>query len=68
MGWQSLRLNRYFLKCYWHWHQLDLIIVRQAALKSVLHTRSYHSADCDELLRQCWEEGSVPKKCVMPGY
>ena len=30
-----------------HWHQLDLIIVRRAAIKNVLHTRSYHSADCD---------------------
>ena len=30
-----------------HWHQLDLILVRLAALKTVLHTRSYHSADCD---------------------
>ncbi|XP_047485900.1 uncharacterized protein LOC125036983 [Penaeus chinensis] len=30
-----------------HWHQLDLILVRRAALKNVLHTRSYHSADCD---------------------
>ena len=31
----------------WHWHQLDLILVRRAAIKNVLHTRSYHSADCD---------------------
>ena len=30
-----------------HWHQLDLILVRRAAIKNVLHTRSYHSADCD---------------------
>ncbi|KAM9365333.1 craniofacial development protein 2-like [Pholidichthys leucotaenia] len=30
-----------------HWHQLDLILVRHAAIKNVLHTRSYHSADCD---------------------
>lgn len=30
-----------------HWHQLDLILVRRGALKNVLHTRSYHSADCD---------------------
>ena len=30
-----------------HWHQLDLILVRRAANKNVLHTRSYHSADCD---------------------
>ena len=30
-----------------HWHQLDLILVRRAALQNVLHTRSYHSADCD---------------------
>ena len=29
-----------------HWHQLDLILFRRAALKNVLHTRSYHSADC----------------------
>ena len=30
-----------------HWHQLDLILVSRAAIKNVLHTRSYHSADCD---------------------
>ena len=30
-----------------HWHQLDLILVRHAAIKNVLHTRSYHSMDCD---------------------
>ena len=29
------------------WHQLDLVITRRADLRSVLHTRSYHSADCD---------------------
>ena len=31
-----------------HWHQLDLILFRRAALKNVLHTRSYHSADCNK--------------------
>jgi len=30
-----------------HWHQLDLVITRRADLSTVLHTRSYHSADCD---------------------
>ena len=30
-----------------HWHQLDLIITRRSALKNILITRSYHSADCD---------------------
>ena len=30
-----------------HWHQLHLVITRRADLSSVLHTRSYHSADCD---------------------
>ena len=30
-----------------HRHQLDLIITRRTELSSVLHTRSYHSADCD---------------------
>ena len=30
-----------------HWHQLDLIILRRAALKNVLHTRSYHSGYCN---------------------
>ena len=33
--------------CSRHWHQLDLVITRRADLSSVLHTRSYHSADCD---------------------
>ena len=30
-----------------HWHQLDLILVRCTAIKNVLYTRSYHSANCD---------------------
>ena len=30
-----------------HGHQLDLIPVRLAAIKNVLHTRCYRSADCD---------------------
>ena len=29
-----------------HWVQLDLILFSRAALRNVLHTRSYHSADC----------------------
>ena len=33
--------------CSKHWHQLDLILVRHAAIKNVLHTCSYHSTDCD---------------------
>ena len=30
-----------------HLLQLDLILVRRAASKNLLHTRSSHSADCD---------------------
>ena len=30
-----------------HWHQLYIILVRRAAIKNVLYTRSYHCADCD---------------------
>ena len=30
-----------------HWPQLDLILFRRVALKNILHTRSYHSADCN---------------------
>ena len=30
-----------------HWHQLDLILMRQTHLKNFLVTRTYHSADCD---------------------
>jgi len=30
-----------------HWHQLDLVITRRADLRSILHTRSFPSADCD---------------------
>ncbi len=29
------------------WHQLDLVITRRSDLQSVLHTRSFHSADCN---------------------
>ena len=46
-----------------HWHQLDLILFRRAALKNVLHTRSYHSADCntdDSLV--CCKMRLQPKK------
>ena len=30
-----------------HWHQLNIILVRRSAIRDVLHTRSYHCADCD---------------------
>ena len=30
-----------------HWHQLDLVIARQVSRRKFLHTRSYHSADCN---------------------
>ncbi|KAL0860229.1 hypothetical protein ABMA27_010536 [Loxostege sticticalis] len=30
-----------------HWHQLDLALTKKEHLKEVLHTRSFHSADCD---------------------
>ena len=30
-----------------HWHQLDMILFRRATLKNVLHTHSYHSAECN---------------------
>ena len=30
-----------------HWHQLDLIIARRDSRPKFLHTRSYHSADCN---------------------
>ena len=31
-----------------HWHQIDLVITRREDLGTLLHTRSYHSADCDK--------------------
>ncbi|XP_048004286.1 uncharacterized protein LOC125240437 [Leguminivora glycinivorella] len=30
-----------------HWHQLDLALTRRRDLRETLHTRTYHSADCD---------------------
>ena len=30
-----------------HWHQLDLVIARRDSRRKFLHTRSYHSADCN---------------------
>ena len=39
VSWRHLRSK--------HWHQLDMILFRRAALKNVLHTRSYPSADCN---------------------
>uniref|UniRef100_A0A2C9KQ66 Endonuclease/exonuclease/phosphatase domain-containing protein n=1 Tax=Biomphalaria glabrata TaxID=6526 RepID=A0A2C9KQ66_BIOGL len=39
VSWQHPRSKR--------WHQPDLCITRRMDLKSVIHTRSYHSADCN---------------------
>ena len=47
-----------------YWHQLNLVITsyRRADLSSVLHTRSYHSADCDT------DHSPVPSKVrLKPG-
>lgn len=30
-----------------HWHQLDLALTRRRDLRETLHTRTFHSADCD---------------------
>ncbi|PZC71480.1 hypothetical protein B5X24_HaOG213343 [Helicoverpa armigera] len=30
-----------------HWHQLDTILTRKKNLGDILHTRTFHSADCD---------------------
>ena len=30
-----------------HWHQLDLVVARRDSRRKFLHTRSYHSADCN---------------------
>ena len=47
-----------------HWHQLDLILVRRAAIMNVLHTRSYYSADCDtDYSFVCCKIRMQPKKC-----
>ena len=46
-----------------HWHQLDLIITRRAAIKDVLQTRSFHSADCDtDHTLVCSKIKLIPKK------
>ena len=46
-----------------HWHQLDLILVRRAAIKNVLHIRSYHNADCDTVHSLvCCKTRIQPKK------
>ena len=50
-----------------HWHQLDLILVRCAAIKNVLHTRSYHSADYDtDHSLMCCKIRMQPKKFHRP--
>ena len=55
-----------------HWHQLDLVITRRADLSSVLHTRSYNSADCDMdhsiIASKVWslERTSTPRPRVAP--
>ena len=50
--------------CLRHWHQLDLILVRLATIKNGLHTRSYHSADCDtdHFLNAAWSKEVLPFK------
>ena len=30
-----------------HWHQLDMIIAKRSSIGTFIHSRSYHSADCD---------------------
>ena len=30
-----------------HWHQLYMILAKKSSLGSFIHSRSYHSADCD---------------------
>ncbi|XP_055883509.1 craniofacial development protein 2-like [Biomphalaria glabrata] len=46
-----------------HWHQLDLILVRQKCLKFVKLTRSFHSADCDtDHSLECCKINLLPKK------
>ncbi|XP_059049895.1 uncharacterized protein LOC131844918 [Achroia grisella] len=30
-----------------HWHQLDIVLSRSKNLRDILHTRSFHSADCN---------------------
>ena len=45
-----------------HWHQLDLILVRQTAINNVLRTRSYHSEDGDTDTPWCVaRSGSIRK-------
>ena len=49
--------------CSKQWHQLDLILVRCAAIKNVLHTRSYHSADFNtDRFLVCCKIRMQPKK------
>uniref|UniRef100_A0A2C9LCX7 Endonuclease/exonuclease/phosphatase domain-containing protein n=1 Tax=Biomphalaria glabrata TaxID=6526 RepID=A0A2C9LCX7_BIOGL len=46
-----------------HWHQLDLIMLRQKCLKFVKLTRSYHSADCDtDYSLVCCKINLLPQK------
>ena len=47
-----------------HWHQLDMIIIGRGALKNVLHTRSYHSADCntDQALHGMLQDQATTKE------
>ncbi|XP_055876902.1 craniofacial development protein 2-like [Biomphalaria glabrata] len=51
-----------------HWHQLDLIMVRQKCLKFVKLTRPYHSADCDtdHSLQQKNGNTSSPPYKILP--
>ncbi|CAE1237174.1 unnamed protein product [Acanthosepion pharaonis] len=49
--------------CSKHWHQLDLILVRRAIIKNVLHTCSYYSADCGTYHSLvCWKIKLQPKR------
>ena len=56
------RLNTRFPRSK-HWHHLDLLLVRRAAVKNALHTRSYHSVNCDtDHSLVCCEIRMQPKK------
>ena len=48
--------------CSKHWQQLDLIVVRRAAIKNILHTHSYHSVDWCAVRSGCNQRNSTAQR------
>ncbi|CAH0724329.1 unnamed protein product, partial [Brenthis ino] len=52
-----------------HWHQLDVVLYRKKNLQDILHTRTFHSADCESdhsLVMSCVRLNPKKIHCARP--